>query len=197
MKVPLILIGGGGHCSSVIDVVEQTQKFDIRGIVDVEAKLGQEVLGYPISYTDKHLSQLVEEGCSFLLTLGQITSPQIRMRLAQEVGALGGTWATVISPRAYVSKHAKINAGTVVMHDAFINASASIGQHCIINTKALIEHDAVIKDFCHISTGSIINGGVVVGRGTFFGSGAVSKEYVDCPPESFIRAGQLFKGVEA
>ena len=32
-KIP-ILIGGGGHCKSVIDVIEQEAKFEIAGIVD-------------------------------------------------------------------------------------------------------------------------------------------------------------------
>ena len=30
----IILIGGGGHCKSVIDVIEQEGKFKIVGIVD-------------------------------------------------------------------------------------------------------------------------------------------------------------------
>jgi len=30
----IILIGGGGHCRSVIDVIESENKFLIRGIVD-------------------------------------------------------------------------------------------------------------------------------------------------------------------
>ena len=30
----IILIGGGGHCKSVIDVIEQEGKFQIAGIID-------------------------------------------------------------------------------------------------------------------------------------------------------------------
>jgi len=43
----IILIGGGGHCRSVIDVIEQEGLFSIVGIVDRPEKLGDKVLGYP------------------------------------------------------------------------------------------------------------------------------------------------------
>ena len=41
----IILIGGGGHCKSVIDVIEQEGKFKIAGIVDKPDLLGSKVLG--------------------------------------------------------------------------------------------------------------------------------------------------------
>ena len=34
MKPKIILIGGGGHCKSVIDVIEEENKYIIAGIVD-------------------------------------------------------------------------------------------------------------------------------------------------------------------
>ena len=33
MKEKIILVGGGGHCHSVIDVIEQTNKYEIIDIV--------------------------------------------------------------------------------------------------------------------------------------------------------------------
>jgi methionyl-tRNA formyltransferase len=95
----------------------------------------------------------------------------------------------IISPRAYVSKYAFIDEGSVIMHDAFINANAKIGKNCIINTKAIIEHDAIIEDNCHISTGSIINGGTLVRKNSFIGSNAMAKEYIEIKANSVIRGG--------
>jgi hypothetical protein len=47
MKPKIILVGGGGHCHSCIDVIEQEGKFEIAGIVDA-IKGGEKVLGYPV-----------------------------------------------------------------------------------------------------------------------------------------------------
>ena len=42
----IILVGGGGHCKSVIDVIEQEGKFKIAGIIDRPNLLGSKILGY-------------------------------------------------------------------------------------------------------------------------------------------------------
>ena len=185
----IILIGGGGHCKSCIDVIEQTGKYRIAGIVDVSEKLHQKILDYEIIATDEDLPRLVNEYENFLITLGQIKSPDKRIRIFQTLKKSGAKLPVIISPLAYVSKHAKIGDGTIIMHYALINAGAKIGSNCIINSKALIEHDAIIGDHCHIATGAIINGGVKVGRGTFFGSNAVCKEYIEIGENAVIGCG--------
>ena len=49
MKEKIVLIGGGGHCHSVIDVLEQTNKYEIIGIVDIKKNIGKKGIGgcYP------------------------------------------------------------------------------------------------------------------------------------------------------
>lgn len=193
MKPKLILIGGGGHCAACIDVIEQEDKFEIAGIVDKDIARGA-LLGYPILGSDDDLCELRASCDCALITIGQIKSPSIRTRLFENAKSLGFILPTIISPRAYVSRHALIGEGTIIMHDALVNARATIGCNCIINTKALVEHDAVVGDNCHISTAAIINGGTVVRKGTFVGSNAVTKEYVETRENDFIKAGSLFVG---
>jgi sugar O-acyltransferase (sialic acid O-acetyltransferase NeuD family) len=193
MKPKLILIGGGGHCKSCIDVIEQENKFIIAGIVDINTSIS-DLLAYPLLGHDEDLAKLKLNYDYALITIGQIKTPAIRVRLLDYAKSLGFKFPAIISPRAYVSKHAKIGNGTIVMHDALINAGAIVGDNCIINSKSLIEHDAVIENNCHISTGAIINGGVIVKQGSFVGSNAVTKESVDTKENDFIKAGSLFMG---
>lgn len=188
----IILIGGGGHCTSVIDVIETTKQFNILGIIDSDSNKS-DVLGYPILGGDELFPKLVLKNVTFLITVGQIKSPLIRKRLDMEVTALGGKWATVISPYAYVSKYATIEEGTIVMNQAVINASARIGRHCILNTMSNIEHGAKIEDFCHISTGAIVNGDTVIGQETFIGSNATISNSIELPKNSIISAGEFIK----
>ena len=51
----IILIGGGGHCRSVIDVIELVNEFRIIGIIDREENIGKDILGYPIIAPDNEL----------------------------------------------------------------------------------------------------------------------------------------------
>ena len=77
----ILLIGGGGHCKSVIDVIEQEERFEIAGIVDKPKLLGSKVLGYPIIGNDSDLSNLVKKYQYALITVGQIRSPSLRVKL--------------------------------------------------------------------------------------------------------------------
>jgi sugar O-acyltransferase (sialic acid O-acetyltransferase NeuD family) len=187
----IILIGGGGHCRSCIDVIEQENKFNIIGVLDRPQKIGEKILKYSIIGSDADLEKLSKSYSNFFITIGQLRSPETRIRLFKELLRLHLTIPSIISPLAYVSEYSEIGRGTIVMHHALVNAGAVIGENCIINTKALIEHDSTIENHCHISTGSIVNGGVKIGQGTFYGSGAVCKEYIEIPENSFIKANSI------
>jgi sugar O-acyltransferase (sialic acid O-acetyltransferase NeuD family) len=187
----IVLIGGGGHCKSVIDVIEQEGQFEIAGIVDKPEFLGSNVSGYSIIGNDSDLGNLSKKYQYALITVGQIKSPSLRIKLFNKAVEAGFIMPNIISPSAYVSKHATIGKGTVVMHNALININATIGDNCIINSKALIEHDCSISEHCHISTNTTINGGVTVKPGCFIGSGAITKESITIGENSFIKAGSL------
>jgi len=191
MKEKIVLIGGGGHCRSIIDVIEQTNKYEIIGIVDIKENIGKKVLDYEIIACDDDLETIFLSCKNAVITVGQIKSNKIRIKIYDKLKQIGFNLPVIISPLAYVSKHSVIKEGTVIMHHALINANVKIGKNCIINTKALIEHDSIIEDNCHISTSSVINGGVTVKENSFFGSNATSKQSIEI--EGFIKAGSLIK----
>ena len=175
-KPGLILIGAGGHAHACIDVIEQHAGYQIAGLVGMPDELHDHHLGYTVIGTDDDLPELAKTIQYALITLGQIKTPAHRIRLYEQVVALGFQLPTIIAPSAYVSRHASLGAGTIVMHGAIVNAGANVGQNCIINTCALLEHDATVADHCHISTGATLNGNTAVGSGSFVGSGSVVKE---------------------
>lgn len=174
---PLILLGGGGHCKSVIDVAE-CAGYTILGILDRPEEVGKQVLGYEVIGVDADMVKYADKA-DFVVTVGQIKSPALRIKLHQMLEDAGCKLATIISPLAHVSKYATIGEGTVVMHQAVINADAKVGKGCIINTFANIEHDAEIGDFCHISTGVMVNGGARIADGTFVGSQSTVNQMVN------------------
>ena len=58
IKEKIVLIGGGGHCHSVIDVIEQTNKYDIIGIIDTKENIGKKVLDYEVIACDDDLETI-------------------------------------------------------------------------------------------------------------------------------------------
>jgi len=130
----LILVGGGGHCKSVIDVAESAG-FQIQGILDIPENVGKKVLDYSIIGTDDQIPDYVKDAV-FLVTVGHIKDATLRIKLHQKIVDAGGTLATIIASTAHVSQYAQIGEGSVIMHQAVVNADAIIGRGCIINTFA-------------------------------------------------------------
>jgi len=191
-KPYILLVGGGGHCKSVIDVIELEGKFKIAGIVERDKSLvGNRVLNYEVIGHDGELEELRKEYKYAFITIGQIKSPDPRVKLFERLKKLGFKLPVVISPLAYVSRYAFLDEGTVVMHHALVNAGAKVGKNCIINTKALIEHDAIIGNFCHISTGAIVNGACKIGNKVFVGSNTVMANNVCTGDDIVIGAGSV------
>ncbi len=192
MKRKLLLIGGGGHAQSCIDVIEQTGLFEISGLFDVAEKVGTFVSGYPIVDTDEHIGEYIANDVSFLITVGQIKTAALRKKLYARLKELKASIATVVSPMAYVSARAKIGEGSIVMHHAFVNAGAVIGENCILNTKSLIEHNAVIGNHCHIATAAVVNGDARIEDESFVGSNAVVVQEAILKTGGFVKAGERY-----
>jgi sugar O-acyltransferase (sialic acid O-acetyltransferase NeuD family) len=175
-KPGLILVGAGGHAHACIDVIEQQGRYQIAGLIGMPDEVDALHIGYSVIATDADLHELAGQYRHAFISVGQIRSPDVRIRLYFRLLELGFQLPTVISPAAYVSRHATIGVGSIVMHGAVVNAGAEVGDNCIINSRALVEHDAIVEANCHISTGAILNGNTRVGAGSYVGSGSVIKE---------------------
>lgn len=187
----LILVGGGGHCKSVIDVAESAG-YNILGILDMPEDVGKPVLDYKVIGTDGDIPQYVDKA-EFIITVGFIKNPSTRIKLYNRIKDAGGELATIVASTARVSKYATLGEGTVVMHNAFANAGAQIGANCIINTFCDIEHDAVVGDQCHISTGVLVNGDCKIGQRVFVGSQSILANGVSVADDIIVGAASFVR----
>jgi sugar O-acyltransferase (sialic acid O-acetyltransferase NeuD family) len=192
-KPGLIVVGAGGHARSCIDVIERQGDFQIAGLVGLPEEINTIHLGYQVIGTDSDLPNLVKEFQFAFIALGQIHTSKPRQKIFNFVKELGFKIPSIISPDAYVSRHANIGSGSIIMNNALVNAGANIGDNCIINSRALIEHDAVIGNHCHISTGCILNGGVSIEEGSFIGSGCIIKQVVSIGKNCTIGMGLVIR----
>lgn len=190
-KTPLLLIGGGGHCASVIDVIESGDEYEVAGIVEAVGNTQSEFLGYPILGTDDELESLIQQTPNCVITVGQLGKATLRKKLFQKVRESNGILPVIISPLARVAAQTEIGDGTVIMHYALVNNLAKIGENCIVNHYALVEHGCSIGSHCHLSTRAIINGDCHIGDACFIGSSATLVQGVSICKESVIGAAAL------
>jgi len=191
MSKYILLIGGGGHCNSVIDVIESEGIYSIMGILDSKEKIGQKILGHEIIGSDDDIEEFLKICKNFHVTIGHIKNNNKRQFLFYKVKELGGNFPTIIASTAYVSKYSNIAEGTIVMHNVTINSNVKIGVNCILNTSSVIEHDSIIENHCHISTGAFINGECRIGENSFIGSNATVIQSITIGKKNLIAAGSV------
>jgi len=187
----LILVGGGGHCRSVVDVITMEGRWQLAGVLDRPGGNMAGVPGVPVLGGDELIAGLAASGHRFLITAGHVGDATLRTRLASLVTVAGGELISVISPTARIATGALVAPGCFIGHMAVVNTCASIGPNAIVNTAAVIEHDARVAAHCHVSTGAVINGGCNIGEGTLIGSGAVLLQGVVIGDACIVGAGAV------
>lgn len=188
---PIILIGGGGHCMSVIEAAESAGAA-ILGILDAPEMVGRHLLGHPFIGSDADIT-LHAAHANFIVCVGSISNADTRYKLYHQVLAAGGQLGCIVASTARVSRHAHIGPGTVVLHHALVNAGAQVGENCIINSHANVEHGCTIGSHVHLSTAATINGDCHIGEKSFIGSRSIVYQGCSIPGNCVIAAGSVVR----
>lgn len=172
MVKKIVLIGAGGHCKVIIDIIRSKNEYGIIGITD-KNNTGNKVLDIPIIGDDNMLNECLNSGVEYaFIAIGGIENIKIRNKILNMIKEIGFRIPVLVHDKAIVSTYATLGAGTCVMPGAIINAGTEIGDNCIINSGAVIEHDCLIGQNTHISPNVSIGGGVKIGEDTHIGIGS-------------------------
>ena len=186
----LLLIGGGGHCLTVIDSLI-SKKYSNIGIIDKQEKFGQEVGGIPIIGCDSDLESLRLNYDEAFISMGGIEDLWKRKEKAQILENKAYSFATVIHPTAIVSKSSSIAHGVFIGPLVVVNAQTKIGEFCILNSNCVVEHQCDIGSFTHIAPGAVLCGNVSIGKASFIGTGSVIMQGVSIGDNVIIGIGSV------
>lgn len=185
----LVIIGGGGHASVVIEALRASGQYEPVAIVERSAKEGQ-VLGIPICGDDSELPRLASLGVRYyIVAVGSTGSAKLREHLHVLAKGCGLTPATVVHPTAVIADSAVLGLGAYVAALAHIGARTVIGDGVIVNSCASIDHDCVLGAFVHVAPGAVVCGGVSIDRGAHVGPGAVLVSSISIGKNAVVGAG--------
>ncbi len=197
MVQKILLIGGGGHCHSVLDSILSNGNYDRIGIVAKDSDNYQmlncdDLISEYLVGVDADLPLLFDDGWNnAFVSLGSIGDASARMKTYKELLNIGFSIPAVIDNTAVVSRYSKIYSGVFIGINAIVNAGCIVKQCAIVNSGAIIEHDCSIGEFCHISPGAVICGGVSIGSNTHLGAGAIVKQGIVIGENDLIGAGSV------
>ena len=188
----IVMIGGGGHCKSVIDAALRSKQFGKIFITDVNLKPGDNIFGCEVVGGDDMLPKLLSEGTKYaFITVGFVKPSGLRSKLFFMAKDIGFAFPNIIDPSAVVSEHATLGSGIFVAKNAVINAGAKVGDNVIINTSAVVDHDSVVGDFAHVAVGTKVCGEAKIGANTLVGAGATVLQGVKIGNDAIIGAGSV------
>lgn len=194
-KNAIVLLGGGGHCKSVLDTIWRLNEYSDVVIVDPVLPIGTVLYGAKVVGSDEVLPKLYEHGISqAFITIGSIGKKEnieLRSRLYETAKGIGYDIPAIIDGSALISGSAIIGEGTFIGKNAVVNAETIIGKMAIINTGAIIEHDCYIGDYSHVSVGTVVAGGVKVGNSAFIGANATIIQCRTIGSNSIVGAGSV------
>lgn len=190
----VVLLGGGGHCRSVLDSLLKLKQYEEIAILDQEEHLGEEILGCRVVGTDQILPNLKKHGFEdAFITVGSITDTTVREKILQKVKKAGFHVINIIDPTAVIAENVLFGYGVYVGKQAVINAYSRISNMAIINTASVIEHGCFVGEFVHVSAGAVLCGDVHVGNQSFIGAGATVIQGIHIGRKCFVKAGSLIK----
>lgn len=181
-KPQLVVLGASGNALDALDALQAG--YEIVAFVDDDpARQGEMIDGVPIrprgvlgEYPDAQVVALIGSEKSF----GR------REEIIGGFGLPAERFATIVHPRAHVSRQAWLGRGTVVFAGATIPSNARLGDHVLVLPNTVIHHDTVAEDYSIIGAGVIIAGHVRIGRSSYVGSGSTIRNGVTLGPKSLI-----------
>ena len=195
----ILLLGIGGHCSSVLDSLISLKSYDTIGLVDKEMLMHPDRLSVTSSFMgisivggDDDLVRLYSEGYTdAFITVGSIGDVILRKKLYHKLKEIGFYIPNIIDKSSNVSGFSSLGEGIFIGKRAVVNANTKIGNCAIINTSSVIEHDCKIREFVHIAPGSILCGNVQIDNGTHIGARSVIKQGVHIGSNTMIGMGSV------
>ena len=187
MPEKIILIGGGSHANSCIDVINYNNDFEIEFIIDNNNKN----FFYTVLKEEKFDNDKLKNS-NAIIAIGQLKDGGYREKIFKKYINYGCKFPKIVSKKSYLSFSSSVSEGTIVMHNVTINSNVKIGKNCIINTGSIIEHDVIIEDNVHVAPGAIILGGCTIKKNCFIGSNSTIKQERMILENSVIKANQYY-----
>jgi sugar O-acyltransferase, sialic acid O-acetyltransferase NeuD family len=166
-----VILGGGGHCLSIIELIKRIRKFTIFGILDPNYKKIKEVDGFKVLGDESILDQLKHMGISKLaIGIGSNGKHLNRNKIFKNAKKNGFDFPILIDKSVYIPKNLKISEGSQIFSGSIINSAVNIGKISVINTGSIIEHGVSIGDNVFTGPRVTICGNAKVENDVFIGA---------------------------
>lgn len=187
--LPLVLIGGGGHASDVLQAIEALNTvrptYHVLGILDDHDVDPRRFAGRGVAHIGP-VDDVVTVDAAYVLCLGW---PWTRHAISRRIGERGQPTQPIIHPSADVGVGVELGPGSVVLGHAHLSPFVRFGAHALVAYLASVGHDTTFGDHASVMPNAAIGGDVASGHRVLVGSGAVVRQGISLGDDVRIGAG--------
>lgn len=184
----LLLVGSGGFGRVVLE--HASREYECAFLDDGSLT---SVDGVPVLGTTSDMEKLFPKYRLLLVTIG---NNALREKLYEQAAAIGYQFPTIIVPSAYISPHASIGNGCVILNNSVVQNNAKCGNGCILNPGVELHQDSCIGNNCLIYTNSVVRGLAHVGDRAWIGSTATVSTGAVVAEDEIVEDGAVVKAVK-
>jgi sugar O-acyltransferase (sialic acid O-acetyltransferase NeuD family) len=172
MSERLIILGTGGTAYDIVQIVEAINAiaptWEIAGFLDDAKPRGAKFLNYEILGPLAAAASFSD--CKFILAIGSDRSFRDRPALVARTCLPRENFATLIHPRASVSRLATLGNGIHIGPGVSVSGTAVIDDHVALWPLCAIGHDVRIGAFTVIAPGACVSGFANIGKSCYLGA---------------------------
>jgi sugar O-acyltransferase (sialic acid O-acetyltransferase NeuD family) len=188
----ILIYGASGHAKMIVDIVQKTNYYKMKGYIDSFKTINQVVFGYSILGNLDHLPDLIDkfniEG--IVIAIGDnFTRKEVYHKIKTIAPDL--EFVVIIHPSAIVASDVLIGEGSVIMANTVINAQAKIGRFCILNSSSILGHESIMADFSSLASRATLAGNVCIGVGSAVCLSSTIIQNISIGDNTVIGAGSL------
>ncbi len=186
---PIVIIGGGGHASVLVDIL-RSQHREILAIICPDDISERNIFsGIEHLRKDDDVLRFSNEDVLLVNGIGMLPRSDLKRKLNQYYLSLGYKFETVIADSSQVSTFATIETGAQIFSGAIIQPGVVVSAHSVINSGVIIEHDCKIGAYNHIAPGAVLCGQVISQTNVYVGTGATIIHNIRLGQNCIVGAG--------
>lgn len=183
MKQKLLLVGAGGFGRVALE--HALAQYDCAFLDDGPA-IGMLVDGVPVIGRISDLPRLYGEYLQLVVTIG---ANKLREEIYAKAKAIGYSFPSIICATAYVSPHAELGCGCVLLNNVVVQNGAHVGDGVLLNPGVEVHHDSFVDEYALIYTNSVVRTLARVGKRVRIGSTVSISNNVHVADDSDIPNG--------
>lgn len=187
-ELPLLLIGAGGHASTLLDIISQEK---IIGYTELKPQKHHGFETLIFLGDDRRVLNYRPSEIEVVNGLGMLQPFSKRREIYEGLKQRHYNFRSVLHSNSVLSRNIFLGEGVQIMAGAILQTGVCIGDNTIINTGSTIDHQSVVGANVHVAPGVTICGGVRIGSNTFLGAGSTVIENITIGENVLIGAGSI------